>query len=175
MSKGSPATASKEVSAADEVAVPRRRESKHEDKWGKPIVALGWTAIPNILIQRQQTLGLTPTHLNILVQLLMYWWDDSNPPHPTKRRLAESMGVSESTVQRGLREMERAGFLRRIIRKQEKDRNLSNQYDLSPLRRLLEPQAEEELKENQKHNDGKRRRQSTVNKIKKSGKSSDSV
>lgn len=162
----------KELDHTSDAAVPVKKGSKHEDKWGKVIVANGYTMIPNILIQRQRTLGLTPTHLNILLQLLMYWWEDDNLPHPTKKRLAESMGVSESTVQRNLRQMENMGYLKRIIRKQEQNRNLSNQYDLTPLRQLLEPQADEEIQLRKLQRESKRKRQSTVNKIKPTGASS---
>lgn len=165
----------KDLSHAPDAPKPapeKKKGGKLEDKWGKTIVAVGYTMIPNILIQRQRTLGLTPTHVNILLQLLMYWWEDDNLPHPTKKRLAESMGLSESTVQRNLRQMEQMGFLKRIFRKQEKNRNLSNQYDLSLLRHLLEPQAEEEFQLRKAQRDSRRKRQSTVNKVKPASESS---
>lgn len=46
-----------------------------ENKWGKNVIAQGWTGVPNTLIERQQALGLSSLDVNILLILLKYWWD----------------------------------------------------------------------------------------------------
>src|SRR5690606_36864123 len=99
-------------------------------KWGQANIDAGWTCIPNILIHRQRTLGLDAVDLNILLHLLTYWWEDENLPHPSKDTLAKSIGVSPSTIQRHIRDMEKAGFLKRIIRPKAGEKNDTNLYDL---------------------------------------------
>lgn len=32
----------------------------HEKKWGRETIGLGWTAIPNLLLERQQALKIDP-------------------------------------------------------------------------------------------------------------------
>ncbi|QEL12262.1 helix-turn-helix domain-containing protein [Kushneria phosphatilytica] len=148
-----------------EAAASRESAGALEAKWGKDIVAAGWTAVPNILLQRQQTLGLTPTDLNILLQLLMYWWQDGKHPYPSKKKIAESIGVSTSTVQRRIRVMEAIGFLERRYRRQEADRNLTNEYDLTPLVEYLMPHAAHEVSERQKARERRNIRQTRVAKL----------
>jgi DNA-binding Lrp family transcriptional regulator len=90
---------------------------------------------------------LTALDLNILLHLLSFWWEDENLPHPSKETLAKAIGVTASTVQRRVRAMEGGGLLRRIERRKANDRSETNLYDLAPLRSILEPHAELELKE----------------------------
>lgn len=142
---------------------PNKRST--EAKWGKPITEAGWTTIPNILIRRQRTLGLEPIDINILLHLLTYWWEDENHPHPSKDTLAQSIGVSSSTIQRRIRQMEAGGLLKRVERRREGDRSDTNLYDLTPLRSILEPHAQQELDERKAGRANRRRRQTTVSKV----------
>ncbi len=135
-------------------------------KWGKECRDAGWTAVPNILIQRQKSLGLEPIDLNILLHLMAYWWQDENKPHPSKNTLAQSIGVSPSTIRRRIKGMEAGGLIKRIERRRESDRSDTNEYDLTPLREALKPYAEEELTERRRAHAARRRRQTTVNKPK---------
>lgn len=136
-----------------------------ETKWGKANIATGWTCIPNILIKRQRTLGIEPIDLNILLQLLTYWWEDENLPHPSKETLAQSIGVSASTIQRRIRLMEAGGLIKRVERRRAGDRSETNLYDLTPLRAILEPHAEVELAERKAGHTGRRNRTIKVAKI----------
>lgn len=136
-----------------------------EAKWGKPNIAAGWTCIPNILIKRQQTLGIDALDLNILLHLLSYWWEDENHAHPSKETLALSIGVHPSTIQRRIRSMEAGGLIKRIERRRDHDRSETNLYDLTPLRALLEPHAELELAERKAGHTGRRNRTTKVAKI----------
>lgn len=131
-------------------------------KWGKANIDAGWTCIPNILIHRQRTLGLDAVDLNILLHLITYWWEDENLPHPSKDTLAKSIGVSPSTIQRRIRSMEKAGYLKRIIRPKAGEKNDTNLYDLTPLRSILEPHAVVELEARQASRDKKRERKTKV-------------
>lgn len=131
-------------------------------KWGKACHDTGWTAVPNILIQRQKSLGLEPIDINILLHLMAYWWQDEKMPHPSKNTLAESIGVSPSTIRRRIKGMEAGGLIKRIERRRDNNRSETNEYDLSPLRDVLKPYAEEELAERRRNNAAKKQRKTTV-------------
>lgn len=145
------------------VAVPKKRSN--EAKWGKPNIDAGWTCIPNILIRRQKTLGLDALDLNILLHLLTYWWEDENHPHPSKETLAKAIGVSASTIQRRIRQMEAGKLLKRVERRRAGDRSDTNLYDLTPLREILEPHAQQELEERKAGHANRRTRMTTVAKV----------
>ncbi len=54
-------------------------------KWGKGTLDVeGWTAIPNILLERQQVLNIDAVKLNILLVLLKHWWEKPKMPYPSK-------------------------------------------------------------------------------------------
>lgn len=144
-------------------AAPKKRSN--EAKWGKPNIDAGWTCIPNILIRRQKTLGLDALDLNILLHLLTYWWEDENHPHPSKETLAKAIGVSASTIQRRIRQMEAGQLLKRVERRRAGDRSDTNLYDLTPLRAILEPHAKQELEERKAGHAGRRSRMTTVTKV----------
>lgn len=118
----------------------------NEKKWGKPTVENGWTLLPNILLERQAVLGVTPTEMNVLLHILKHWWQADSLPFPEMNTIAAAMGVSRSTVQRSIRNMEKAGLLQRIERKSANGGNTSNMYDFSGLVKHLKPYAADELK-----------------------------
>ena len=144
---------------------PAPKKRSNEAKWGKPNIDAGWTCIPNILIRRQKTLGLDSLDLNILLHLLTYWWEDENHPHPSKETLAKAIGVSASTIQRRIRQMEAGQLLKRVERRRAGDRSDTNLYDLTPLRAILEPHAKQELEERKAGHAGRRSRMTTVTKV----------
>ena len=114
-------------------------ENVLEKKWGKDSLSMGWTSIPSSLIFLQSTLLISPNAMNVLLHLVMHWWDANKNPHPSQKAIAYKMGVSTRTVQRALYELEE----RRIISKQTTKKEHPvyrgrNIYDLSPLVRLLE-------------------------------------
>lgn len=121
----------------------------NEKKWGKPTVENGWTLLPNILLERQAVLGITPTEMNVLLHILKHWWQADSLPFPEMNTIAKAMDVSRSTVQRSIRRMEGAGLIQRIARKSANGGNTSNKYDFSGLVKHLQPYAVDEL-ENKK-------------------------
>lgn len=151
--------------APQEIAAVKSKTNRtNVEKWGKANIDAGWTCIPNILIRRQRTLGLTALDLNILLHLLSFWWEDENLPHPSKETLAKAIGVTASTIQRRIRQMEGGGLLRRIERRRAKDRSETNLYDLTPLRSILEPHAELELRERKASQKARHERMTKVTK-----------
>lgn len=133
-------------------------------KWGKSTKSAGWTAVPNILMYRQKSLGLSPLDINILLHLMTYWWQDEKKPYPSKKTLAKAIGVTPGTIQKKIRDMEAIGFIKRIERRRENERSDTNEYDLTPLRDMLLPHAEEELRERRKKHAERQKRKTSVTK-----------
>jgi predicted transcriptional regulator len=86
---------------------------RNEKKWTKTLMDAGYTVIPSVIIERQKTLGLSAVDVNILLHLASFWWFSDNPPHPSKRLIAESMRIDASTVRRHIAAMEGAGLIER--------------------------------------------------------------
>lgn len=135
------------MSAAKEIQNPPQSEKEIEKKWSKPLVDAGWTAIPNVLFERQAAIGLQPLDINIILHLAGYWWKAGNRPYPSKETLAVSIGVSPRTIQRRIAALEGVGFITRIERRSAQGRSLSNEYSLSGLIKAAKPFAEERVVE----------------------------
>lgn len=154
------------TSPSGEQKVKSKKTDAITQKWGKPIKDVGWTSIPNILVHRQKSLGIDSLDLNILLHLMTYWWQDEKKPHPSKGTLAKAIGVTSGTIQKRIRAMEAGGLIQRIQRRKDNDRSDTNEYDLSPLRDVLVPHANEELRERKKKHAEKQNRKTTINKPK---------
>tara|TARA_R110001592_G_scaffold361912_1_gene674048 strand:+ start:105 stop:506 length:402 start_codon:yes stop_codon:yes gene_type:complete len=105
----------------------------------------GWTAFPSILLEKQSALGLDSLDINILLYLSTYWWTDENKPHPSKRTIAQAIGVDAKTIQRRIASLEGAGFLKREYRPDLVKGNKSNKYHMDGLVSALKPFAVEKL------------------------------
>lgn len=128
-------------------AVPTATDRKINQRWGAELTAAGWTAIPNVIFQRQKALGLTPLDVNILLQLLAYWWEPKNLPHPAKQTIADAIGVHPRTVQKRIAAMEKAKFIKRIERRTSLNGSDTNLYDFTGLIEAAKPFAREEIEE----------------------------
>jgi Helix-turn-helix domain len=62
-------------------------------------------------------LGLSPLKFSIVVQLLEYWRDPARRPFPSKRDLADRIGITEKAIQMNMKALEDAGLIRRELRK----------------------------------------------------------
>ena len=71
-----------------------------EKKWGKKVLALGFCIVPSLLLKAQRRIGLNPSQLAVLLQLLDHWWERERRPYPGKKLLAERLGISPRQVQR---------------------------------------------------------------------------
>lgn len=127
-----------------------KQERALEKKWGKAAIDAGYTVIPVVLLKYQQRLGLKPLDLNVLLQILSYWWKEGGLPRPSKKSLATAVGVDPSTIRRCLVRLEKAGYIRREFRRTPSGANRANVYDPSGLVAILKPIAAEELGEIQK-------------------------
>lgn len=125
-------------------AVPKQTKTpSHEAIWGKPVVRLGYAAVPSIFLQTQQRLGLSNTQAMICIHLLDYWHFEERRPFPSKKDLSRRMGVTEKTIQTNIAAMEKAGLIRRELRFTASGDHNSNVYHLDGLVskvRALEPE-----------------------------------
>lgn len=112
-------------------------------KWSAPVMARGFTIVPNLLLSHQHALGLSSLHCMLLIHLNAYWWESGRNPYPSKNVLAQRMGISDRQVQRYVSDLVRAGFLRRH---QENIRGKGGRmivsFDLSGLVEKLKAVAE---------------------------------
>lgn len=136
---------SKSVKAIEKPKTSDRRVL--EEKWGKTVIATGYTVLPTIVLRYQQRLKLKPLEINILMHLLSYWWQKENLPHPGKNALALAVGVVPSTVRRCLKRLDEKGYVKRIPRHTSRRGSRTNEYDFSGLIEALGPLAAEELTE----------------------------
>jgi DNA-binding MarR family transcriptional regulator len=117
-----------------------------EKKWGGAVMKFGFTVLPSLIFRAQARLGLTPTHLAVLLQIADYWWEHERKPYPGTTALGERLGLSPRQVRRHIAELERAGLVKRIERRAAHRGKLTNVYDLSGLvekLKKLEPEFRE--------------------------------
>ncbi|WP_460421564.1 helix-turn-helix domain-containing protein [Pseudomonas sp. ZL2] len=112
---------------------PPAEDKSIADRWGKDLTASGWTAIPNVLFEYSQELGLKTLDMVIILHLAGYWWRKGNDPFPSKATLARKIGVEPRTVQRAIAELESKGYIERTKRFATSGGNLSNSYSFDGL------------------------------------------
>lgn len=116
-----------------------------EAKWGKPLLAVGFTALPDVVFRFQKKLKLQRTDVLVLLHLASYWWKPKENPWPAKGTIAAAMDIDPRTVQRSIARMEELGYVKRIERKAKVGDNLTNEYDLRGLVRAATKIAEHEV------------------------------
>ena len=131
------------------VKVTRRADALrvNEEKWSKPLMAPGWMAMPSVIIERQNALGLSPLDLNIILQIGTYWWTPDNKPHPSKKSIATAIGVKPRTVQRRIASMEHHGLIHREERRIKGKGSKTNVYHFDGLIKAALPFAKEKTED----------------------------
>jgi hypothetical protein len=132
--------------------------TQNEKKWTKALMRAGWTVLPSVILERQQAIGLDALDLNILLHLARYWWYSENPPHPSKKAIAECIGIDKSTVRRRIARMEKDGLILREAR-YDKYGQKTNVYRFDGLITAAAPFAKEAIaaRNQQKEDSAKRR------------------
>ena len=74
------------------------------EKWGDAGIA-GFQALPDLLLKKQVELGLSPTDMLVLINVLMHWWYRDQRPFPRNITIATRMGIDTRTVQRSIKKM----------------------------------------------------------------------
>lgn len=129
----------KVISIRDRKKAEANDERTLSRKWGKTTMGLGYTVVPSALLRGQARLGIGPTELAVLLHLMEHWWRPEDMPWPSKKTIAERLGVSSKTVQRAVVTLEAGNLLRRNERYHKTGGRTSNEYDLSPLVERLKP------------------------------------
>jgi DNA-binding MarR family transcriptional regulator len=107
---------------------------------------LGFTVLPSLIFRAQARLGLSPTHLAVLLQIADYWWEHERKPYPGTSALGKRLNLSPRQVRRHIADLEKAGLVKRIERRAAHRGKLTNIYDLSGLvekLKKLEPEFRE--------------------------------
>ena len=115
------------------------------DKWGAAVSggAIGFQALPDIFVRSQARLGLSAAEMIVLINVLMYWWNPEQWPHPRPIQIANKMGVSSRTVERKLISLERKGLIRRLSSEENGEGPRIRRIDLTGLIQALKELAEE--------------------------------
>jgi predicted transcriptional regulator len=119
----------------------------NEKKWTKPLMEAGWSAVPSILIEKQDALGLDPVDMNIILHLIQYWWHVDNLPHPSVGTIGKAIGRDPRTVTRRIAALESLGFLERTERRHTKNGSDTNLYSFNGLIEKLQPFAAERIQD----------------------------
>jgi predicted transcriptional regulator len=103
-------------------------------RWGEALDA-GFQVVPDVLLRKQQELGLTPTDVVVLLNLTLHWWyQESSKPCPKTSSIALRMGVDTRTVQRSFKKLEDLGFLKRVKAHRNKHgKAIPRAFDMSQL------------------------------------------
>lgn len=128
----------------------QKQMSELREKWGDPLIDTGWTAIPSVILERQQALGLDALDLAIIIHLVKYWWYTDRPSRPSKRKIYECLGIAESTLRKRIADLEKGGLIERVKRFDEKKGQLPNEYKFGGLIEKATILAEEEIQRREK-------------------------
>lgn len=118
---------------------------QNEKKWSPTLMKAGWSAFPNIIIEKQRALGLDAMDMNILLHLVQYWWLEENVPHPSVATIAEAIGVTPRAIQKRITALQGAGLITREERRHSKFGSQTNLYRFDGLIKACLPFAQEKL------------------------------
>ncbi|NHP55778.1 helix-turn-helix domain-containing protein, partial [Acinetobacter baumannii] len=52
-----------------------QKSDNFDKKWGIETAKHGWIGVPTLLLFAQDELQITPLELNVLLNLIMHWWN----------------------------------------------------------------------------------------------------
>ncbi|AIL73616.1 helix-turn-helix domain-containing protein [Vibrio vulnificus] len=134
----------------------------NEKKWGKTLMKSGWTAFPSVILEKQHALGLTATDINIILYLSTHWWEAERKPYPSKKTIAQALGVTPRTVQKRIAALEEMGFVEREYRPHKLKGNDTNIYHFNGLIKAAEPYAQEKIEEVETAKEAKKARRKRI-------------
>jgi predicted transcriptional regulator len=103
--------AAQPLAEADDTARVTIRE-----KWQGAVTGRsGFVAVPLSLLRLQTKLGLSPTDMIVLINLLAHWWDPDKAVYPRTSTIAARIGVTKRTVQRSTSKMLKLGLIEREL------------------------------------------------------------
>ena len=96
-------------------------------------MAHGFTILPNLLLEAQAHLKISPTAFNVLLHLVMHWWDAHEAPHPAIKTIARRMNKSPRSLFRYFDELEDAALIQREARFRGQKAQTTSAYVLTGL------------------------------------------
>jgi hypothetical protein len=130
----------------------------NEAKWSKPLMAAGWNALPSVIIEKQEALGLDALDMNIILHLSHYWWTPDNLPHPSIETIAKAVGVKPRTVQKRIKALHELGMIEREERRYTPHGSRTNKYGFKGLIAKATPFALEKIAEIEQRQQDKQER-----------------
>lgn len=120
---------------AEIISLPLSQKEKRraEDKYGATVMSHGFTILPSLLFEAQAHLKISPTAFNVLLHLVMHWWDANKAPHPKIQTIARRMAKSARSLFRYFDELEAAGLVQRVARFRGEKAQTSSAYVLTGL------------------------------------------
>lgn len=141
---------------------------QNEAKWGKPLLAAGWTMLPNVMIRRLPALGIDAVDFAIITFLASFWFKADEPPFPRVRLIAESLSLDPRSVQRRISRLVKDGLLTRIPRYNDATGGRrSNAYSFEKLIAKATPYADEAVKQRELKNEERRLEEASTARRKK--------
>ena len=101
------------------------------DIWGD-VIGGGFTAVPNELLRNQRELGIDPIDMNILINIIRFWWLKERLPYPSMSIMSEETGIGENTINKHISSLHKKGLLKIIVSQID-----ANSYDLNGLVKRL--------------------------------------
>lgn len=114
-------------------ALSPKDKRRAEAKYGKPVMGHGYTILPNLILQAQAKLKISPTAFNVLLHLVSHWWDADEAPHPSIATIARRMRKSPRSLFRYFDELEAAKLIERKHRYRGLKQQTTTAYVLSGL------------------------------------------
>lgn len=111
-------------------------QNKIDKLWGgRGYATSHWTGVPHLLTRHLGDLGMTPAEFALVLALMSH--KGKEDPWLANKTLARYLGMTSRGVQ-GLIARCEGRWLRRVTRRTEDGRQLSNKFDLTPLFDRLE-------------------------------------
>lgn len=122
------------------VTAPAKIETAFSKQWTGSLKKFGFTQISNLFLEQYSTLDPIITHSEamFIVHLMQFKWSAASP-FPSYQRLAKRMGVTEVSVKRYARSLEKKGYIQR-----SKRTGNTNQFHLTGLLTCLDGIANHE-------------------------------
>ena len=117
--------------------VATKRRDDADLKWSPEVMKFGYTKVPNLLLDAQARLKITPVQMTVLIQVIEHWWNADERPFPAKELIARRLNKSPRQIQRYLTQLENKGLIARMERYRGKKQQTTNAFALDGLVKKL--------------------------------------
>ena len=105
-------------------------------RFGDAVLQEGHTAVPNLVLRRYASLGITPTEMMFIIHIWQFWWTERQP-FPSLNTIAGRMNISRRQARNYTQSLKEKQFL--VVRDRFSSTlgQISSEYDFSPLLRAV--------------------------------------